>query len=163
MGECRVVGHGRSQRSLLSPKTRLGRIFNKPRLIDAMLRQTLKFVLPEAQQPLRRDCTAMAVWTGSTSMGQDAIIRRKNREPLGTGAEVMERLSLAFPNVKFVSEENGQWSGAFEGNGLAIEFQLGAEGLVREVAIFMRGDLNRIFDHLAPLGDWLVDTGLSQI
>ena len=96
-------------------------------------------------------------------MGQDAIIRRKNREPLGARVQVIDRLSSAFPNAKFVSEPIGQWSGAFEANGLAIEFHFGAEGVIQEVHICMNGDLNKIFDHVAPLGDWLIDTGLSQI
>lgn len=96
-------------------------------------------------------------------MGQDAIIRRKNREPLGERILVIGRLSSAFPAVKFVCEPDGQWSGAFEGNGLAIEFHLGAGGVIPEVRICMYGDLNKIFDHVAPLGDWLIDTGLSQI
>jgi hypothetical protein len=55
-------------------------------------------------------------------MGANATIRRKDRKPLGDREQVFERLCAVFPGIKFASRPNGEWSGAFEENGLAMEF-----------------------------------------
>jgi hypothetical protein len=90
-------------------------------------------------------------------MGVDAIIRRKDKKPMGSPDEVQKRLSESFSGAEFSISFSGRWNGHFQRNGLAIEFYFNSAGPISDVRISMYGKIDQMYEYVKNWSDWNID------